>query len=269
MKLAHLRFAALAFAALTAFAAEPAPAPANDAPPELRGILISGADQRFALTLPGGARTGWAGIGESFEGWKLASYNQADETLVVKKDSREVSIKLASSKVGTADMKATIADAEDVLRKMNFEEMFAKTIEIQKQSVVKMSRQMYPQVEKSGISAEDMAAQQKKVMDVMFAEMNPEAMRGDLARIYSEVFTKDELRGLGDFYGTAAGQALTAKQPVVQEKMMEVMTPRITAAMPKIRQMSMEFQQQQQAKRQAQQEAAPAPAAPPQQPPAP
>ena len=259
MKFLQLRFAVLAFAALAAFAAEPAPAPASDAPPELRGVLISGADQRFALTLPGGARTGWVGIGESFEGWKLASYNQADEALVVTKNGQKVSIKLASSKVGAADVKATIADAEAVFRKMNFDEMLGKILDQSKKGQLNMMKQMMARNPQKGVSQEDMVALQTKIMDTMFAELKPETMRADFAKIYSDVFTKDELSGLADFYGTPAGQAMTEKQPELQQKIMEVMTPRIMAAMPKVQQISQEFAQQQQAKQQAaQQQAAPA-----------
>ena len=263
MKLAQLRFAALAFAALAAFAAEPAPAPApaNDAPPELRGVLISGADQRFALTLPGGASTAWTSIGGSFEGWKLTSYNQADGTLVVKKDGRDVSIKLASSKVGSADNKATIADAEEVFRKMNFDEMLGKLMDQQKKNSLNMVRQMFARNAPKDGSQDDRMALQTKIMDVMFAELKPESLRADLAKVYSDVFTKDELSGLADFYGTPAGQAMTAKQPEIQQKIAEIMTPRILAAMPKVQQLSKEFQEQQQAKQQAAAAAA-APAAP-------
>jgi hypothetical protein len=255
MKLAQLRFAALAFVALAAFAAEPAPAPASDAPPELRGVLISGGDQRFALTLPGGARTAWAGIGESFEGWKLASYNQANETLVVKKDGQEVSIKLASSKVGAADNKATIADAEEVFRKMNFDEMLGKIMDQQKKAQLNMIRQMFARNAPKDGSQDDRMALQSKIMDAIFAELKPESMRADIAKAYSDVFTKDELAGLADFYGTPAGQALTAKQPELQQKMMEIMQPRIMAGMQKAQQLQQELALQKQAQQQ------PAPAA--------
>ena len=253
MKLVQLRFAALALVALAAFAAEPAPAPApaNDAPPELRGVLISGADQRFALTLPGGASTAWTSIGGSFEGWKLASYNQADGTLVLNKNGQDVSIQLASSKVGAADTKATIADAEEVFRKMNFDEMLGKILEQTKKSQLNMMRQALARNPPKGVSQEDIQALQAKIMDVMFAELKPETMRADFVKAYSDVFTKDELSGLADFYGTPAGQAMTAKQPELQQKMMEIMQPRIIAALPKVQQIQQEFAQQQKAKQQA------------------
>ncbi|HTZ20727.1 MAG TPA: DUF2059 domain-containing protein [Opitutaceae bacterium] len=262
MKFVQLRFVALAFAALTAFAAEPAPAPANDATPELRGVLIAGADQRFALTLPDGASTSWTGIGGSFEGWKLASYNQADGTLVMKKDGREVSIKLAASKVGAADNKATIADAEEVFRKMNFDDMLSKIMDQQKKNQLNVMRQMMARSAPKGASQDEMVALQTKIMDAMFAELKPETLRADFLKAYSEVFTKDELNGLADFYSTPTGQAMTAKQPELQQKIGEIMQPRIMAALPKIQQISQEFQQQQQAKQQAAQSAAAAAPAP-------
>jgi len=45
-------------------------------------------------------------------------------------------------------------------------------------------------------------ALQTKIMDVIFAELKPESMRADFVKAYSEVFTKDELSGLADFYST-------------------------------------------------------------------
>jgi hypothetical protein len=57
-------------------------------------------------------------------------------------------------------------------------------------------------------------------------------MRQDFARIFTEVYTPDELRGMADFYDTAAGKAWAAKQPEVQQKLMQVMMPRVMAGMP-------------------------------------
>jgi len=94
----------------------------------------------------------------------------------------------------------------------------------------------------------------------MFAELKPESMRADFVKAYSDVFTKDELAGLADFYGTPAGQAMTAKQPEMQEKIMGIMGPRIMAAMPKVQQIQQKFAQEQKAKQQAAAAAAATPA---------
>lgn len=224
--------------------------------PELRGMLMAGTDRHFALASAAGG-TAWVGIGETFDGWKVTDYRQADESLVLTKGGREEAIKLASSVIAaTSDTKATLADAEDVLRKMNFSQMMSRILEQQKKSIPAMMKQMTAQMGDMGASADDMAAFQSKIMDVMFAEMNPDSMQADVAKIYSDVFTKEELQAQADFYSTAAGQATADKQPVVQQKMSELMMPRIMAAMPKIQAMAQDFAQQQAAKKQA---ATPAP----------
>lgn len=229
--------------------------------PELRGMLATGKERRFALSVPGGD-TAWVSVGGKFAGWSVTEYRPAADVLVLVKDGRETLLKLSSSKIGESDEKATLADAEDVLAKMKFEEMFEKILEQQKKSVIEMTRNMTGRIKDA--NADEVAAFQAKVMDTMFAEMNPEAMKADFAKIYSEVFTKEELRGLSDFYGTAAGQAMVDKQPEVQKRTMEIMMPRMMAGMAKVGPMSAEFAKQQAAKKAAAAAAAaPAPAATP------
>ncbi|MBI5381207.1 MAG: DUF2059 domain-containing protein [Opitutae bacterium] len=266
MKLLNLRFALLLLSAVTAFAAEPAVVPTGDAPPEFRGVLIIGTDQRFALSLPNGSRTDWVTVGASFEGWQVVAYRQAEDSLVVKKAGKELTLKLATSHVGQTVAKATIADAEDVMRKMNFDSMLDKILTQQKQASLTMMKRMVSGASGRGAAPEDVAALQQKVMDVMFSQMNAESLRGDFARIYSEVFTKDELRSMGEFYGTPLGQTMIEKQPAMQQKITEVMQSKMVSVMPKIQQMSQEFAQEQKAKREAQAAAkasAPAPTATP------
>jgi hypothetical protein len=73
-------------------------------------------------------------------------------------------------------------------------------------------------------------------------------MKKDMIRIYSETFTKEELRGMSDFYATPAGQSLIAKQPDVQRKMNEAMMPRMMEVMPKIKELNQTFMAEQKAK---------------------
>jgi len=61
---------------------------------------------------------------------------------------------------------------------------------------------------------------------------------------------------LGDFYGTAAGQAMIDKQPEVQKKTMEVMMPRMMAGMAKVGPMAAEFGKAQAEKKKAAEAAA-------------
>lgn len=232
---------------------------AESAPPELRGMLATGADRRFALAIPGSDQTAWVAVGGNFAGWKLSAYRPADDVLVLSKDGRELLLKLSSSKVGVADEKGTLADAEAVIGKMKLETMIAKMLEQQKKGMLAMTKKMAGN--SKGVNQAEFDAYQAKVMDAMYDAMKPEELKADFSKIYSEVFTKSELQGLADFYDTPAGQAMIDKQPELQKKTMEVIMPRMMAAMPKVQQISEEFAKEQAAKKAAA-KAASAPATP-------
>lgn len=250
-----LRFVAL----LTCFAPV-VHAQHEDPLPELRGVLSTSESRTFALIKPGDGQAAWLTVGQSFAGWRLTSFRAEDNTLVLSRDGREVSLKLASSTIGTATpAKATLADAEEVLTKMKFDEMFTKLIDQQKKSALSMTQKM---LGKGLASSPEYAAFQGKVMDAMFADVSGESMRGDMAKIYSELFTKSELKGLSEFYSTEAGQAMVDKQPELAEKMNDLLLPRIMGAMPKVQKLAMEFAQEQQAAKKKAAAAVPAGAAP-------
>jgi uncharacterized protein len=150
---------------------------------------------------------------------------------------------------------------------MDFKKMMTRVIEQQRQSVVAMVRQMAARNGAPGASPDELAAFQSRVMDAMWAKMKPADLAKDVAGIYSEVFTADELRALGKFYGTPAGIALVEKQPEIQQRMMQVMMPRLMGAMPKVQQMAQEFAREQAAKAQAQPGGTPGAVPPPRLPP--
>lgn len=232
---------ALVLGASASFAADVA-APAASVP-SLRGVLRMGADQRFSLTNAGGTQTGWAAIGESFEGWKLVSYKADEELLVLSKDGQEQKVHMLSGSTGKADVvstKATLADAENVIRKMNFSQMMQRVIEQQKKMAVNFSKQMAARLGQN-VTPEELAEYQDKVMDLMFNQESIEKMKEDFTRIYSDVFSKEELQGLADFYTTPSGLALVDKQPVVQQKFSEAVMPRLMAVMPEVQKLGQEF----------------------------
>ncbi len=230
-------------------AADPGPAP------ELRGEITAGNDLRFALALPGGAQTAWVGIGETFEGWKVTDYNPTTDSLALNKAGAEAIVRLSNSVITTSATaggaattpapnrsatKATPAEAEDVLDKMRFDQMMGLMLEQQKKAATSLVRQMAAQAGAAGTSAADQAFQ-GRLLDAMFAELTPAAMRGDVARAYSEVFTKEELAGLASFYTSPTGQALVGKQAEISQRLMAVMTPHLLAALPKVQQMARDF----------------------------
>jgi hypothetical protein len=114
-------------------------------PPELRGILFTGQDHRFALVGSGAEYSRWASLGETVEGWKLVEYSPADNALVLNRDHQQVTVRLRTSTVGGAGtstgVQATLANADEVLHKMKFEAMWDRIAAEQKKAIVGAMRQ--------------------------------------------------------------------------------------------------------------------------------
>jgi hypothetical protein len=223
--------------------------------PVLRGVLVTGSEKLFSLSIPGSAPA-WVGVGKTFEGWKVTEYREASNSLVLTRDGVEKVLPLAPSIIGADELAGTAAslqDAEGLLTQMRFDEMMTKTIEQQKDATIKMMSQMFKGQggAKSPADSPDFDAFQRKAMDVMFEAMDLPGMKKDVAKIYAEVFTKEELRAQADFYATAGGKAMLDKQPAMQQKMMAVMAPRMMAAMPKVQALGVEFAKEQAAKKEA------------------
>ncbi|HTQ32060.1 MAG TPA: DUF2059 domain-containing protein [Opitutaceae bacterium] len=241
------------------------PAPAADAPKlEFRGLLATGGEHRFLLSSPGGTKSDWLDVGDSFQNWTIDSYNEKDGTLVLKNSAgSELHLQMTASVIGKADIKATLADAQKVMEKLHFGEMLIKILNNQKTAQIAMIREM---LEKRGMSPdqiEKIIAQQTKAMDRIWASFDAKELQNAMAQIYSEEYTPDQLAGISEFYDTPAGQASLEKAPEIQQKIMKFMMPKILAAQ---QQMVAEAKAQKAAEQAAQAQkapaGAPAPAAP-------
>ena len=255
---------ALCIAALTATAAF-----AADALPTFNATLTVGKETRFVLLGPDGKSSSWLKIGDSFDGYALKAYDPKDATLELEKNGETRQITLASdAAVASGNATATvtpgtIADATAVLDSMHFEKMLDQTLAGVRKNQSAMVRQMMNRIAPQGADREDIIAFQQKVLDTMMSGINAADMKGDVAKVYSEVFSQEQLHELADFYSSPLGQTLADKTPELTQKMNEVMMPRIMANMPKVQQMAQEFAMQQRAKAQAASAAnAAAPAAP-------
>ena len=249
-KLLTLLFVALSAAA---FAAENVPV--------FNATLTVGRQNRFVLIGVDGKPSSWLKLGDTFEGYTLKAFDAKADALELEHDGQVTRVTLAADAAVTAGQlaatPATLTDAQNVLNKMHFEQMMTRMLEQQKTMMGSMFSRMAPK----NLSPEEKSEFiefQKKMVDQLMDSMGMNNLKDDVAKIYSEVFTKEELDGLAAFYATPTGEALTDKQPVIQQKMQEVMMPRMMAAMPKIQQMSKEFA----AKMKAQHEAAAAASAP-------
>lgn len=245
-----------ALAALTsiaAYAAEPLPL--------FNAMLFNGKENRFVLVATDGRSSSWLAIGDEFDGYTLKSYDPAEFTLQVAREGTAHQLPLATAKIKNAPAMtpATLADAEEVLRTMRFEEMMEKMMQQQKKSMAPMLEQA---VQRSRIPEEHreryLALQTKIFEETMSVFTSPE-MRNQVAQIYSETFSKEELAALTAFHTTPAGQALIDKQPAIQQRMMEVMMPKMAQMGPRIQQLQRDFM----AEVNAQKAAQAAPATPP------
>lgn len=202
---------------------------------EWRATLSMGKSQSFSLASSDGQQTAWVSPGDSFAGYTVEGLT--GDALVLKKGEESLSLNLASTTI--TDAKDATAQAEDLLRTMKFNEMIDRMVEQQKKSMATMTRQMAGSLGGKEPSKEQLALQEK-IQDTMFKEIFNESFSKDLAKLYAKVLAPSELKALTDFYSTQAGQGFIDKQPKLMEGMMQMMQPRMMAAMPKIQAMMAE-----------------------------
>ncbi len=231
---------------------------AADQVPLFNATLAVGKEHRFVLMSPGGKASSFLRLGESFDGYVLKNYDAKSGELTLEKEGKSVKLTLvadaANAAVAQATTKATLADATALLDTMNFEQMLDRTmVGLRKQqaaSIGQMTGRMLPANADPEVK-EAVAAFQKKIVDELMGGLTGADLKQDVAKIYSEVFTKEELQALGGFYQSPVGKAFSDKQPELAEKMNGVMMTRMMTAMPRVQQMQQAFQQEMRAKREA------------------
>jgi hypothetical protein len=206
--------------------------------PLLRGVLLDGSGNLFCLADVTGTAT-WAKLGQSYDGWKLESFDADRQVLVVSRDGGTREIGLETARIKAGESRATADEANALLEKMHFEDMIAKTIEAQQKAMAKAMSQMGGR-DMSDADKARMAEFQAKMTKVMLDEMDLPGMRQDMAKVMAEIYTADELRAQTAFYSTPVGQATLDKQPQLQSRITELMMPRMMKAMPKIQAMTQE-----------------------------
>lgn len=228
---------------------------AADQAPLFNATLTIGKEHRFVLIDATGKASAFLALGESFAGYKLKAYDPKTSALDLEKDGQVTRVALmADAAIGNAPAtvtKATVADAEAVLGKMRFEEMMERAMQGQRKMLAAQFQRMGAQMKSQGVPEEEAMAFQKKLTDEIFGAMDPKVLKNDVSKIYSEVFTKQELDQLGAFYSTPVGEMLTNKQPEVQEKLGAIIQGRMMEVMPRVQQMSRDFMLEQRAKREA------------------
>lgn len=242
-------------AALASFAA--------DGVPLFNATLTVGKEHRFVLVSEAGKVSSFLRLGESFDGYLLKEYDAPTGTLALERGGRVTRVTLVTDAAivgGQPATPATLADADAVMTAMNFDVMMEKMLAQSKKAQLGMVDQIMGQVTRSETDKQAAMALQTRLMEELLGVLRPEELKADMAKIYSQLFSKEELNALAAFYTTPIGQKLNERQPEVQEKLNAVIMPRMMAVMPKIKQITQEFAAEQRAKRAAAGGAAPPPA---------
>lgn len=244
----NLRLTFLALAAAVAVRAA-------DALPLFNATLTVGKDHRFVLVDGNGKASSFLSLGETFAGYKLKAYDPKSGILEVERDGKVSPLSLVADAAVTnapaSPLPATIADAESVLNKMHFEEMMERAMQGQKKMIAAQFQRGAEQMKAQGTDPTEIAAFQKKMMDEIFSVLDGKTLKQDVSKIYSEVFSKQELDQLASFYSTPLGEMITSRQPEVQEKLSTIIQGRMMEVMPRVQQMSREFAAAQKAKQAA------------------
>jgi hypothetical protein len=248
-----LRLLRLACAVLGALSLFWIPASAFAADPggmEFRGLLMAGPQRLFLLAGPDKRQSDWIAIGESFEGWTVAGYREADSELRIRaSDGTETSLTLASSKVVPAVLAANLGQARAAVLRMRWEEKL--------NMIFASSRKNFAATFREGLKAaglpadtpeEDLRAEAEKLVELYFSGLRtPDALEA-LASIYQETYTLDELNGIADFTDTVAGQAEIEKGPEFLARISELFAERRLNTAARLRELDYVFFREQWAK---------------------
>lgn len=225
--------------AATAFAAE--------LTPTFNAVLTMGGQHRFVLTTAAGASSKWLELGEAFEEHTLKDFDAKTNELILEKEGVTRKIALVHAAIGEGGASAapatpaTLADAEAMLQAMRFDEMMAKMAAQQKEAMRPIFEQQASRMRIPEDQREKFAELQAKIMDETLGVMAGTEMREAIAQLYSEVFSKEELAAMSSFHSTPAGQALIDKQPLVQQRMMEIMMRRMSEIGPRMQALTEQF----------------------------
>jgi uncharacterized protein len=243
-----LRFILLALVSMLALRAA-------DQLPIFNATLTVGKEHRFVLVDETGKTSSFLGLGESFAGYKLKAYDAKAGALDLERDGKVSRVTLAAdaATIGGAApaLPATVADAEAVLTKMHFEEMMERAMDRQKKMIASQFQKMTGQMTAQGVDPAEVAAFQSKITNEVFSVLDAKTLKGDVSKIYSEVFTKQELEQISAFYSTPLGEMLNSKQPEVQDKLGAIIQERMMEVMPRVQKMGQEFAMAQKAKKAA------------------
>ena len=80
-----------------------------------------------------------------------------------------------------------------------------------------------------------------EVTDELMSQLTDESLKVDIAAIYADVFTTEELQGIIDFYRSPLGGKMIERMPDLMQRSMQITQSRMKAMMPELQSLSEQY----------------------------
>ena len=129
--------------------------------------------------------------------------------------------------------------ADELMRVMDVQGQMEKSMEVLKRTLPEQARQTQQAMGVTNASA-DTTDLYQKTLDAIFSGPEWQQIQKEMATIYAEVFTEDDLKGIIEFYKSPAGKAFLDKQPEIMQKSMQVNQKMMMSIMPRLQEIMKE-----------------------------
>jgi hypothetical protein len=134
-----------------------------------------------------------------------------------------------------------LAEAQVLMQNMRFRDTMMKVFDSRKEAMARMIDQSAMRMPAGSATPDEIADYKRRMLDAWWGQMKPDETLQDMAKVYADLFTVDELRAIAGFYNTPAGQTLVAKTLDLQQKSGAILAARMQASMPVLQKLQKEF----------------------------
>ena len=140
----------------------------------------------------------------------------------------------APSRAADDDEAAHKAAAEEVLKAMHMETVFAGTTERVMTSVDRLADGTARQIKDKAEATEFQTRMHAQTREMLKKQFNWEAIQPEFIQSYTATFTTPELKELAAFYDSPIGQKLVAKQPELSDRIGKISQQKMQQILPQI-----------------------------------
>ena len=140
----------------------------------------------------------------------------------------------APARAADNDQAAHKAAAEEVLKAMHMESVFASTTERVMTSVDRLADGTARQIKDKTEAADFQTRMHTQTRELLKKQFNWEAIQPQFIQSYEDTFSTAELKELAVFYNSPIGQKLVAKQPELSDRIGKVSQEKMQQVMPQI-----------------------------------